>query len=64
MYFYLMSIMGLQHRAVAVQSGVLTILGNDPIATGLLQAAAQHSFLAIGRTGRGVLVALVWCCTG
>ena len=54
MDFYLMPIMGFQLRGVAVESNVLPpTLRKDPVAAGLLQAAAQHRILPTGRAGCG-----------
>src|SRR5215470_4386289 len=58
MHLYLMPIMGFQHGAIAIQRSLLTILGEDPVAAGLLQTAAQHSLLASRRAGRAALTAL------
>ena len=57
-HFHLMPVMRLQHGAVPIQGDILPVLGDDPIAAGLLQAAPHNSFLATGRTGCGARVAL------
>lgn len=48
MNFYLVPVMGLQSGGIAREGDILAILGKNPVAARLLQAAAQDRVLAAG----------------
>lgn len=53
MNFYLVPVMGLQSGGITGQIDILAILRKNPVAAGLLQAAAQNRVLTARRAGRG-----------